>query len=76
MADRVAAATERGASGQVPVLLDLTVVRPHFDTERLAWVGFDPAQTLNHFIRISVVAGLSRLIAPDFDVADRTRSSR
>jgi hypothetical protein len=56
--------------------LDLTVVQPHFDTERLAWVGIDLAEALNHFIQISVPAGLSRLIAPDLDVADRTRSSR
>jgi hypothetical protein len=26
------------------------VVQPHFDTERLTWVGFDLAQALNHFI--------------------------
>ena len=76
MADRVAAATEPGASGQAPDLLDLTVVQPHFDTERLAWVGFDLVQVLNDFIQISIDAGLSRLIAPDLDVADRKRSSR
>jgi hypothetical protein len=40
------------------------------------WAGFDLAQALNHFIQISAVAGLPRLIAPDLDVADRTRSSR
>ena len=46
------------------------------DSEQLAWVGFDLARVVNYVIQIPVVAGLSRLIAPDLDVADRTRSSR
>jgi hypothetical protein len=75
LADR-AAATEPWASGQAPDLPELTVLQFHFDTERLAWVGFDPARALNHFIHISVVGGLSHLIGPDLEVADRTRSSR
>jgi hypothetical protein len=61
---------------QGPRSPDLTVIQPHFDTERLAWVGFDLAQVLNDFIQISIVARLSPLIRPDLDVADRTRSSR
>jgi hypothetical protein len=37
---------------EAPDLLDLTVIQSHFETERLAWVRFDLAQTLNHFIHI------------------------
>jgi len=37
---------------RVPNLLDLTVVESHFETERLAWVGFDLTQALNHSIQI------------------------
>jgi len=51
-ADRGAAAIEFVASVRVPNLLDLTVVESHFETERLAWVGFDLTQALNHSIQI------------------------
>jgi hypothetical protein len=44
--------SELGASVEAPDLLDLTVVQSHFETERLAWVSFDVAQTLNQFIHV------------------------